>query len=238
MLFGSLVVLTALALLVILLFPFRVRIRYRRNEDGGHEIAVMIRFRGAVHAGWEITVFRYSSEQKRTASGESNESKLEEEQQADHHLESSPVHTLLNGVNTLQTLFDGGGNEAQSQSLLKTLQYRVDTPMRFLQYVRDCEALIWETRFGTGDAASTAVLYGVIWGVKATVYSTLTRWVHFRSVPHFLVVPDYDKATLAVVFDGIFRFRLGQIIVMETLAMLRKWKKGVGRIGVRQETSY
>lgn len=234
MLFGSLVILfTALALLAILFFPFRLRIRYRRSEGGEQEFSVMIRFRAGVHPGWEITAFRYTSDERTLSQPEP-----QEDSPTDRREERTPLHILLHSVNLLQTHVDGGRERTPGQSLPQTLLDRVSTPMRFLQYVRDCEALRWETRFGTGDAASTAVLYGVIWGLKATAYTVLARWVRFRSKPYFIVVPEYDRAVLAVAFDGIFRFRLGQIILVETLAMLRKWKKGVGRIGVRQETSY
>lgn len=251
MLFGSLIFLTALALLVILIYPLRLRIRYQRSEDSEHEISIMLRFRSGVRSGvrsgWEISLFRFSSQDrnKETKQGmvpsQPANKAAEEEQQDDPHLIKTPLHMLFNSINIFQTLFDDGSqqaDQAEGHSLLKTLLYRVDTPLRFLQYARDCEAWSWETRLGTGDPASTAIVNGIIWGVKATAYSMLSRWVHFRAKPYFLVVPDYNKATLAVAFDGIFRFRLGQIILVETLAMLRKWKKGVGRFGVRQGTSH
>lgn len=227
-----LVIIIALIVLAIMLFPFRLRIRYQRSEERGHELVVMLRFRAGVRSGWEITVFRYSSH------GQERAFPSQEERETDQHSSTTPLDIVLNGVTALQTLFDGGQDQKQGQSLSKTVLHRVDTPMRFLQYARDCEAWSWQTRFGTGDAASTAILYGIIWGVKATAYSVLSRWVHFRSTPSFLVVPDYNKATLAVVFDGIFRFRIGQIILMETFVILRRWIKGVGRFGVRQGTSY
>lgn len=249
LLFGIFILLIALGLFGVLFFPLRLRVRYQL-DDGDHQLAVALRLRYATHhPGWEISLFNYSSHQqpgdeaapKDESSRHPKDRMMAETKPEEAHSGRTPLHKILKSVNIFQNVLGGGDPTDQRKgdsSLLGTILHRRDTPLRFLEYVRDCEAWSWETRLGTGDPASTAIFIGVLWSVKATAYSMLSHWVNFRETPHFSVVPDYNRAHLAVALDGIFRFRLGQIILMETLVMLRKWKKGVGRVGAKQRASY
>lgn len=84
----------------------------------------------------------------------------------------------------------------------------------------------WYTRFGTGEAASTAVLSGLIWAVKASMTSWLNGRSEFAQKPDLRVIPDFQTLRLDLLFDCIFKVNLGYIIIAAFIARLRQRLKG------------
>lgn len=82
------------------------------------------------------------------------------------------------------------------------------------------KSLSWQTKFGLGDAASTGILTGIIWGVK----STLTNWFSAR-VKRFChhtqlaVIPVFSAASFSMEVHCIFEVRLGHIIIAGATAI-------------------
>lgn len=64
---------------------------------------------------------------------------------------------------------------------------------------------------GTGDAASTGILYGAVWIFIGGMMS-LTRSCIYVSRPRIVVVPIFNRAELHVDFSCIIRMRTGHII--------------------------
>lgn len=79
--------------------------------------------------------------------------------------------------------------------------------------LRVIERLEWRTELGTGDAAATSLLAGVLWAIKSTVIGALLREHVFLEAPKIRVVPDYRRVGLAFEIRCIFRFTLGEIIL-------------------------
>jgi hypothetical protein len=88
----------------------------------------------------------------------------------------------------------------------------------------------WSTQFGTGNPASTALGYGALWGLKSGIGGYLQRKIKFKDPPQLMVVPDFIAVKWDMVFDCIFRIKLGYIIIAALLARfrLRIMKGGVG----------
>jgi hypothetical protein len=85
----------------------------------------------------------------------------------------------------------------------------------------------WKTKLGTGDAAHTAVAIGVVRGIKECLVAYLSSKYAFRRQPQLAVVPNFDNAGLEVVFNCIFRVKLGYIIIAALIARFRhSWRKG------------
>lgn len=87
----------------------------------------------------------------------------------------------------------------------------------------------WYTRFGSGEAASTALLYGFLWGFKTTLLGLVSRTIRFVCRPEIRIIPDYQSTRLDMLFDCIFEVKLGYIIIAAFIARVRhRWKGGVG----------
>lgn len=83
------------------------------------------------------------------------------------------------------------------------------------------DRFFWTTRLGAGDAATTACLYGLLWGFKTGLLAYLTQRRRFRKKPEIMVYGDFQGISLDTVFDCIFRVKLGYIIIAALLARLR-----------------
>ncbi len=76
-----------------------------------------------------------------------------------------------------------------------------------------CPKLVWSTRVGAGDAARTAVLVGLLWGVKGSIVGYFTHVWDFEGEPELAVEPNYDEVGMESTLHCIVKFRLGDIIV-------------------------
>ncbi|XID94219.1 DUF2953 domain-containing protein [Paenibacillaceae bacterium WGS1546] len=94
--------------------------------------------------------------------------------------------------------------------------------------MRKVECTRWrlDFRVGTGDAASTATVAGLLWAVSGCASGIAGQYVTFRTSPHGEVAPNYASPEFSVVWEADFRIRLGTAIA----AMIRLAASGV-RIG-------
>jgi len=83
---------------------------------------------------------------------------------------------------------------------LKTMRYRIKITK-----------LEMGLEFGTGNAATTGMLYGVIWGLVTGAYNTLSLFFNI-DFPKTEIVPDFQKSRFDLTFSGIFKVRLVHII--------------------------
>lgn len=83
---------------------------------------------------------------------------------------------------------------------LKSMRYRIKV-----------KKLELGLEYGTGSAASTGVLYGVIWGLISGAYNTLSLFFDLK-YPKVEIVPDFQKSKFDFTFSGILRVRLVHII--------------------------
>ena len=83
---------------------------------------------------------------------------------------------------------------------LKSMRYRIKV-----------KKLEMGLEYGTGNAATTGILYGVIWGLISGAYNTLSLFFNME-YPKVEIVPDFQKSKFDFTFSGILRVRLVHII--------------------------
>ncbi len=76
----------------------------------------------------------------------------------------------------------------------------------------ECTRWRLDFRVGTGDAASTAVLTGLLWSVSGCASGMASRLVSFRTSPRGEVTPNYSDFEFAAVWEADFRIRLGTFV--------------------------
>ena len=81
----------------------------------------------------------------------------------------------------------------------------------FLSHVH-CERLTWHSIVGTGDAAETGVLTGLLWSLKSVILGWGSQFVNMKTPSNFLVTPDFNHLRLETHFTCILKFRLGHDI--------------------------
>lgn len=87
-------------------------------------------------------------------------------------------------------------------------------------------------KYGTSDAALTALLYGTAWTFLGTLLSIIDNNLNFKA-KNILITPYFDKETFAVEFSCIIKFKFGNIIntgimVLKRRRELKKAKHSVG----------
>lgn len=85
----------------------------------------------------------------------------------------------------------------------------------------------WWSRIGTGDAAETGVLSGIVWGIKGGIVMLLSHFMSLRSKPAIQIEPSFIQACLYTEFECIVQFRIGNAILagIRMFIHLRKGRK-------------
>lgn len=86
--------------------------------------------------------------------------------------------------------------------------------------------LHWTTHVGTGDAATTGMAAGALWGVKGGFIGFITEKGRLYVEPDIRVIPHYEQRCLHSQIDCIVSIQIGQAIhAFLTLGKLLSSKK-------------
>ena len=83
----------------------------------------------------------------------------------------------------------------------------------------------WQTVFGTGDAASTGTMTGLIWGAKGGVIGVVSGYMNLQEMPQIAVFPSFQKAIIQTDFSCIITFRIGHAM-LAGIKLIKFWKGG------------
>lgn len=113
----------------------------------------------------------------------------------------------------------------ESRYLQKRIVHLYEVFRQFLSHVV-CERLTWVSKIGTGDAAETGVMTGVVWSVKATLIGMLGSYIRWDRSPDLNVRPFFEKEILDTNLNCIIRFRVGHAILAVLRLLTRIHGKG------------
>jgi hypothetical protein len=99
-----------------------------------------------------------------------------------------------------------------SRQLARQIEHFYRILRQFLQRVT-FEKLHWETSIGTGDAAETGVVTGILWGIKMGLISTVGSFFHWKRQPMIQIHPHFSRLVFETRFHSIIRFRIGHAIL-------------------------
>lgn len=144
--------------------------------------------------------------------------------------DESLLHRALAGIDVVQMLFE---SERKNERALGGPWFHLITmPFKALGPYLNCVRFDWQTRIGLGDAASTALVVGVIWSLKPSIISLLRQRLAFSTQPHLNVTPNFSKSELATELVCIFRLTVGQIMWRTLCDAAQRWqRKGVETYG-------
>ena len=86
------------------------------------------------------------------------------------------------------------------------------------------EALVVKLRFGDGNAATTGIETGVIWGLFGGLTSVLNNNFVVEEPIDVQILPEFNQKMLDLYINGIIRTRLVHIIIAAFVA-LRTYNK-------------
>lgn len=99
---------------------------------------------------------------------------------------------------------------------------------RLLARIR-CTEMRWQTRIGIGDAAATAVVTGILWGLQSSALGFVARYFDWRAKPELNVQPQYNRVMFNTELKCIAKIRLGNAIgaAIRLLLGILKVKGGI-----------
>ena len=130
-----------------------------------------------------ILKFKYYSKRKKSSKKEKSEEKSSEAESK---------------IKSLKRSYDS--NKKKINIFLKAMRYKIDFGK-----------IKFYLKYGTGDAPSTGVLYGIIWGLLSNFYTILK--VYFNAdYPKVEIIPCFEKKEFDFKINGILKLRLVHII--------------------------
>ncbi len=97
----------------------------------------------------------------------------------------------------------------------------------FLQSVK-IKKLDWCTEIGTGHAAHTGKVVGLLFAVKGIIETWIHCYLRIKGEPHLKVIPYYQQVRAQSTLRCMVTFRSGKAI-STAYQMLRQWEKQKGR---------
>lgn len=85
-------------------------------------------------------------------------------------------------------------------------------PLRYLSRKTRFTSIVWHTSIGTDDAAYTAVISGVLWGVKANIINYLIKNKKYGEID-IKVAPDFSKPIFESYLHCIIKIQIANIII-------------------------
>ncbi|QUH26574.1 DUF2953 domain-containing protein [Serpentinicella alkaliphila] len=89
------------------------------------------------------------------------------------------------------------------------------------------DKVYWNTIIGTGDAAETAVIIGILWGLKSGILSFINNKLKLDDID-LKVVPNYETTQLKTRLNCIISLKIGYIIIACIKFIIIKIKLEVG----------
>ncbi|WP_042345343.1 DUF2953 domain-containing protein [Bacillus massiliigorillae] len=83
----------------------------------------------------------------------------------------------------------------------------------------------WQSAIGTKDAALTAKITGVIWGIKGIVQACVYKYLSVQCQPSYQVTPYFNRGLSATEFRCILSVRIGYAI-LTAFKLIRHWRGG------------
>lgn len=200
-------IIAAIVLVVILLYvtPLRIAIIYGRiSENDRLTLEVSAWFR-LIRLRYEFPLIRL----KGSEDGPKISAKMETEKDETEKSITGPkvkkwyqnVQLMLERVHDLQPIFK-----------------------KMLSRIR-CVELDWHTTLGSGDAAETGALTGLVWGAKSMVVAFFSHNISFHTTPSISVEPIWNGKCIRTRFTCILQFRLGHAMVAG-IRILFRMRKG------------
>jgi cell division protein FtsB len=190
--------------------PVRIAVYYSRVGENDHLVVEVSAWFRLIRRKFELPVLLL----KPTRQGPELKAKVEKVQQ------QSGMDESIQDINFKQVK----QWRKKYQDLLKRVHDLQPVARAFFRKIR-CSRLEWHTVLGTGGAAETGTLLGLVWGVKSMLVSVFSGAVSLRSMPRLSVQPVWNQPVIRTQFRCILHFWLGHAMLAGVRLLLR-WRKG------------
>lgn len=197
-----------LLLLIICLTNLRIFVTYGRIGENDQLVIEVTAWRKLIYYKYEVPLFKLIGGRDGPTVSLKVEKGLEEPlQEKKHSIDAPQVKRWYHNY----------------MDILKRIHDLKPIVRHMLRKVR-CDKLEWHTQLGSGDAAETGALTGLIWGIKSGIVAAVSHYILLRSIPKLSVQPIWNQQAVHSQFRCILHFRLGHAMVAGFRIMFTLWK--------------
>ncbi|RDE32104.1 DUF2953 domain-containing protein [Parageobacillus thermoglucosidasius] len=81
----------------------------------------------------------------------------------------------------------------------------------------------WQTKIGTGDAATTGMIVGLGWSLKYHLLALSSKYMKLKTPPFFMITPSFHEAVSETKFVCMIHFRIGYAM-LAGIRMVKYWR--------------
>ncbi|GIO09551.1 hypothetical protein J31TS6_55790 [Brevibacillus reuszeri] len=184
--------------IILMITPVKITLYYDRAGVNDHLVFELSVWFGLFHRKYDIPILFL----KQTEGGPQVVAKVE---------------TIQGGNKIKDTVRDFTRRQAKKwyhnyRDVLKKVRDLQPLFNKFSKHIR-CSYLEWHTQMGTGQAAETGALTGIIWGVKTMIIGVLSHTISLHAMPRMSVQPVWNQALIQTRFQCVLHFYLGYLLI-------------------------
>jgi hypothetical protein len=81
----------------------------------------------------------------------------------------------------------------------------------------------WQTKIGTGDAATTGMTVGLGWSLKYGLVALFSKYMKLKTVPCLMITPSFHEAVSETKFVCMIHFRIGYAM-LAGIRIVKYWR--------------
>lgn len=196
--------------LMLSLMPIVIEIKMFRDKANDEVICRFETFFGLIQYKLEIPLIHWINRKNNTPILE-----------IDTEVESGKTENFIKDNKELLNF----GEIEKIQDQLAHLYHQYHNILSYIQKKIVLETLSWKTEFGTGDAAVTGILFGILWGIKGNLFAMIQKHIHSKNIS-FHVVPYFDQEIFKTRIHCIITLKIGYAIIASIKFVHVYWKRG------------
>lgn len=196
-----------IVLLLVLILPVRLELHYKReNKDDRLHLGVRAFF-GLVKLGYDIPVVAIMERSGAIGFKKDPAEEMPDKQKGWVTLTTEKINKIMRHIRRV---------------LRRVRRFRI--ALHKFSKTFHMESLKWRTKFGTGDAADTAMITGLAWGFKGVLGSYIYRFLSVEKRLQYDVQPHFQAQGFYTELTCIIRFRPGKTI-LAALGLVLLWMR-------------
>ncbi|WP_273832547.1 DUF2953 domain-containing protein [Guptibacillus sedimenti] len=118
------------------------------------------------------------------------------------------------------------GLKGETKELVQVLKKAFRARKSFLFFLKRVrfKNVQWETNFGAGNAANTAVFAEIVMNAKVAIFTLLSHYSNLHTIPQLIVTPIYENKTIQTYMKCMITFKLGHAMIA-VIKLMKSQKK-------------
>ncbi|MFS1517611.1 DUF2953 domain-containing protein [Bacillus sp. SCS-151] len=203
---------SVVVILCLLFMKITVRVLLLHEKDND-QIKIQLRtLFGIIRYTYNVPFIKVDKKDANLVVGQNKSSKNVGEEQTDNKdVEHISVNDVIEGIQNAKELIE---HIVGFHQIIRNFFKKV--------HVTKFE---WQTQLGARDAAMTAILSGLAWGVKGGVIGLVSNNMKLDTNPYIEIAPSYQKPSSHTKLKCMLYFRIGYAI-LGGIRLLKLWKGG------------